>query len=360
MAKEDSNIVFVANYPDENTIKEGMSQRVMAIDKHFSADRRTYLSVSHRFYKKKEIHIISENAVQYRCNLFLHFFFIVRLLAKSKFVYFHSMYNVFPVFPCLLFIKSDKRLILDVHGVVPEENKFIGRNFRAMLFGFVEKYLFGRLYLAISVTDVMSAFYKEKYPACKMDQITYPILPSNVINDKYAVQDIVSEEVINVIYSGNLQAWQNIDLMVDMISSNLSPFVKYDILTGDPERMIQVLTDKGLVINENLSVNSVTPEALAEYYAKAHYGFILRDDIIVNRVACPTKVIEYMHYGMIPIVKSENIGDFYNLGYEHIAMNDFKLSAIKVQKSKKNNLIIADLKNKSENIAIRARLLDNC
>lgn len=38
-------------------------------------------------------------------------------------------------------------------------------------------------------------------------------------------------------------------------------------------------------------VDTLSAEELKLEYEKADYGFMLRDDIIVNEVACPTKLI---------------------------------------------------------------------
>ena len=54
-----------------------------------------------------------------------------------------------------------------------------------------------------------------------------------------------------------------------------------------------------------------------------HLGFVLRDDVLVNRVACPTKLLEYIQYGVLPIVLSDAIGDFKELGYKYIGLDDF-------------------------------------
>ena len=37
-----------------------------------------------------------------------------------------------------------------------------------------------------------------------------------------------------------------------------------------------------------------------------------REEILVNAVACPTKLVEYMYWGVVPVVITPNIGDFMN------------------------------------------------
>ena len=57
-------------------------------------------------------------------------------------------------------------------------------------------------------------------------------------------------------------------------------------------------------------------------FSFAHY--LIQFDIVVNRVACPTKLVEYMFYGITPIVLSKEIDDYNELGYEYLDYKDFK------------------------------------
>jgi hypothetical protein len=357
MLDNKAHIVFVAEYPDVKTIKEGMAQRIVAMDKQFEQDNRLYLQVSHRFFVKRQSKDLPNGCVQYRCNLFVDFFFIVNLFLKSKLIFYHSIQNVLPVLPALFAVPRGKKMVLDLHGVVPEEHVLAGQPRKARFYSMAEQYIFKRLSLTISVTDAMKAHFRRKYPESKTEMLTYPILPSNITNSDFSPMEEDTADVINVVYSGNVQVWQNIEMMVDVISKNLSPRIKYYILTGDPDTMNGILKNKGLAGKDGIQVNSVQPDELKKYYAIAHYGFILRDDIVVNSVACPTKLIEYMHYGMIPIVKCQKIGDFAALGYDYIDVKDFNFQTIQKRKSDKNHLIISKMKKDSESIDLRSMLL---
>lgn len=359
MSQNKKNIVFLAEYPNSTTIKEGMSQRMVAIDEQFAQEARVYLFVSHRFFVKKQVYYAKDDVLQYKCNLFIHFLFIMRLLVESKLLYFHSIQNALPILPCLFFLKSSKKIVLDIHGVVPEEHKFAGQDFKARLYSITECHIFKNLYLGISVTNAMTRHFRLKYSSLKLNLITYPIVPSNILANTYSPAEANSSEFIEVIYSGNLQSWQNISLMIEVISTNLSPKIRYTILTGNPEGMNEMLRQHDLSENNNINVLSVSPQELGYYYARSHYGFILRDDITVNRVACPTKLIEYMCYGIIPIVKSDTIGDFKEMGYEYLQVNNFQVDSIKAAKSQKNYNLVKELINTSGNINIKTFLLNN-
>ena len=52
-------------------------------------------------------------------------------------------------------------------------------------------------------------------------------------------------------------------------------------------------------------------------------GKRLREDHLLNRVACPTKAIEYMATGVIPIVLCDEIGDLNVMGYRYVTLDCF-------------------------------------
>ncbi|MDD1596972.1 hypothetical protein JSO62_06755 [Riemerella anatipestifer] len=351
-------VLFVANYPTLDTIKEGMSQRIFAIDNQFESEDRCYLFVSHRMFCRKEVFEIKKGIKQYRCNLFLHFFFILNLFRKSRLVYFHSMLNAFLVFPIFFLRKKKTKYVLDVHGIVPEEQEMNGRRIRSWLYNLIEKKLFSLLDYAIVVTEQMKNFYHNKYPNTKnVIYIVYPIISDNILKMKFGSYEVKDIQKIEVIYSGNTQSWQNIPLMVELIKNNIAFNVNYTILTGDIENMSRMFLEKGVNIeNSNIVIKSVKPEELEEYYKKANYGFILRDDIDVNRVACPTKMMEYLCYGVIPIVNLINIGDFGEYGYEYITNTDFDVNNLSSEKSKKNMKIASTIIDSFTRVNIREML----
>jgi len=355
MLNKYKKIVFVAEYPNMNNIKEGMSQRMEAIDNQFIDDARVYLFVSYRFFWKMEQFQCKKNVLQYKCNFFVHFFFILRMLIVSRFIYFHSVQNVLPILPALIFISGKKKMVLDIHGVVPEEHKLGGYRFKSAMYNLSEAFIFRRLSLAIAVTNAMTSHFEKKYPKLRAKMVVYPILPLNITSELVESPNQSGNE-ITVVYSGNMQKWQNVDLMIELISKNISTRIRYQILTGVPDQMKALLKQNNLGSHNNVHVDSVAPSELSTYYAKASYGIVLRDDIAVNRVACPTKMVEYMHYGLIPIVKSAKVGDFCDLGYEYLEVKNFSSLTLEPRKSLKNMSIIADIKSKHDSFDIKVYL----
>jgi len=62
---------------------------------------------------------------------------------------------------------------------------------------------------------------------------------------------------------------------------------------------------------------------LVAEYQKHDFGLVLRDDTPVNRVACPTKLYEYMTIGLVPIVRSPALGDFLDFNYAYVTEEEF-------------------------------------
>lgn len=328
-------ILIISEYSNNENIKDGMIRRISEIDKKIEKEvKRIYLDISFRKNLKKEVRI-EGNLEVYKVNFFKEYFFIKNEIKKNDTIYIHSLYNYLKIH---FFNTKNKKIILDVHGIVPEEVEFLGNKFKSKVLNYFERKLFKKIKKIIFVTKQMENFYRKKYPEnlWKIESHIFPIMENKGYNSKKKLTNLpanISNKTI-VIYSGNIQKWQNIDLMIDIISKNLSKEIYYIILTGQKAEMINKIQEKR-ILEECYLVESVLPEELPNYYEIANYGFVLRDSHILNRVSNPTKLGEYLDYGIIPIVKLEEIGDYKKLGYEYITVDNFNTSLPKI-KSKKN------------------------
>lgn len=344
-------ILIISQYPNKSNIKDGMFRRINEIDQKLEKNyNRIYFDISLKKNLKREIKK-EENLEIYKINFFKDFIFLLSKIKESDVIYIHSLHNYLKIFLIQFFI-NNKKIILDVHGVVAEETEFENKVKMAKLFEFIEKKLFKKLKKAIFVTEQMKKFYEKKYPQ-EMKNIECLILP--IIEEKRSKDIEISKNLkikikdkIVVIYSGNLQKWQNIDLMMEKIYKNLSDKFFYIVLTGQKEEMEQKFKEKN-ISNKYFLIDSVLPSELSKYYEVSNYGFILRDDHILNRVANPTKLGEYLDYGIVPIVKLEEIGDYKELGYEYITIDKFNDSLPKI-KSQKNIEIMKKYREKSEKL----------
>ncbi|RYF29679.1 MAG: hypothetical protein EOO17_00355 [Chloroflexi bacterium] len=278
-------ILFIAPNPHKVDKKEGFLQRVAVIDSLFLDEEKIYFD---------DINDVMERA---------------RLIRESDVIYVHSMYNANKILPCYEYF-ADK-IITDLHGVVPEEEQYIDNNEMASVMGNTEEFVFKYGAMFVSVSNAMKEHFQSKYPYRRGRKwITLPIHSETIVDKSDTAKiDKSSKNKDTVIYAGGGQRWQNVDAMIEI--ANKTSKYEFIFLSHDKKAFLDLKN------NDSTLLKSVSSQEVAKYYKKASMGFILRDDTIVNRVACPTKLIEYLENGVVPIVLSENIGDFNTLGYKY-------------------------------------------
>ncbi len=234
------------------------------------------------------------------------------MASSSNTIYVHSCHNALQAVP-LYFLRS--RIITDMHGIVPEEFCSNGQIWLSKLLSIVERIVVKRSAALVVVTDAMRRHFKKKYNLNE-DMRTYivPIVPIEPLPARLSVRNPQL-----VIYAGGLQAWQRVDRMLDAVERAWDRF-QYLFLTGDPERLREELDRRHI---SNVEIDSVPRAKIFEHYSRASFGFILREDSLVNQVACPTKLAEYLWHGVIPIVEQPHIGDFAERGYNYVLIEDF-------------------------------------
>lgn len=336
-------MLFVATYPSNVDIKEGMLQRISAIDKEFEDIDRAYLYVSFlKNWRRSQIHQGNKLIVN-KVNFFRHFILIFQMIRANSNIYIHSVFNYERI---ALWSLKGKMITVDIHGAVPEESKYLGNRFAGLRYNFLERRLFRNATNLIHVSEEMRDYYQAKYPfITERNNIIKPIFSSNVLIDCSKEEELnlrrelgIKDDEVVFIYAGNLQAWQNFELMLEVMRDLKSSLYKFIILTGDLKSALHLLKSSGIPA-EKYVLKSVLPSELNTYYSISHYGFILRDEHILNQVAAPTKLIEYMYFGIIPIVKFDRIGDSKRMGYEYIKYESSQMLHLRQKKSTINKKI---------------------
>lgn len=308
-------IVVVAPYPSPENQKDGMIQRVAHIDELMVSLPRIYLDLSFRRFVRKDVQVRGETTV-YRLNLITHFFLICRLIKRAKLLYIHSAYNALKA----IAFPTDAHVVFDAHGIVPEELTQEGQALAARLFTFAERLVLRRCNTLICVTRSMLTHFNDKHGyRSGREEIILPILPKLGFSDdsNQALHTIRDDQ--SVIYAGGMQAWQNVDKMI--AAAIRQPALTYTFLTGNPEQFKVRLQASSI---QRFCCETVSPEQVRDYYLRHQYGFVLRELDIVNAVACPTKLVEYLYWGVLPIVITPRIGDFDETNLSGILLKNFE------------------------------------
>jgi len=359
-----SYIAFVSTFPTEANMRDGYFRRVHNVDQVFRDEERIHLDI--RFGKNLVKRIVSqEDRMQVmHLNAVFHFFRILSVLRHSDLIYIHSIAKVPSIWLQLMVLKRRVPLVLDLHGVMVDELKLAGDHARAWIFSRIEKFCFRWCLVTVNVSEVMKNHYTGKYPGYTGETLVFPAnsIPANGEAEDPAAQETLRKQLgfnaddVIFLYSGNCQKWQNIDLMMDIIRKHAKDHYRFLILSGQKSKFEKLIRHYRIPAGY-IRVLSLSPDDLWRYYQIAHYGFILRDDILVNRVANPTKLAEYLQYGIIPIVKLSQIGDYDQYRYEYV---DYQRLDDKMQpvKSDKNKEVAREINKKHGEATIRQIITD--
>ncbi|MFA6127004.1 MAG: glycosyltransferase [Bacteroidales bacterium] len=354
-----SYIAFVSTFPNETNMRDGYFRRVHHVDQVFRDENRIHLDIRFGRNLVKKIDRRDDRMKVMHLNAFLHFFLIWSVLKKSGVVYIHSIAKIPCVLVQLMILKRRVPLVLDLHGVMVDERRLAGHALGALFYSQVEKFCFRWCRLTVNVSEVMKNHFRDKYPGYKGEALVFPANSNETVdvNEDPIAQEAVSRQLgfspgdVIFLYSGNCQKWQNVDLMMEIIKKHTAGNYKFLILSGQKNRF-EKLIHHHRISEDSIRVLSVKPEDLWKYYQIAHYGFILRDDILVNRVANPTKLAEYLQYGITPVVKLAEIGDYDQYGYEYIRFKDLNIGLI-ARKSSKNREVYRLINQQYRNEVVR-------
>jgi hypothetical protein len=306
-------VAIVAPLPKPGAVVEGWMARIRSVDEIFFDRPRIYLNFDAAAAPDAPPpQARFGDAVEYRIHPLseLHRSVVEAVIAASQFTYVHTVHLarfVLGYFPT-------GKILVDFHGAAPEEEEMLGNPANAIFYQGVERTVIANARCAVVVTDAMVAHLRAKYPDCACEFILLPIME---VHDFDAASRTTAAGAYSVIYAGGTQRWQNLPLMLDA-AARTNADCRYTFLSHD--RKIIEREAAHICPNAQIEIAVAGREALSGYYASSDLGFVLRDDNIVNRVACPTKLIEYMRFGVIPIVKSPDIGDFRTFGFEYVTL----------------------------------------
>lgn len=211
----------------------------------------------------------------------------------------------------VLLHNRNQKIIFWFQGVEPEElqmtNKFTLRLFlRIKYFELLERLALKKSKFIFFVSNRMAQHYKDKYGYKKENFMVMPCYNKELdkssfyINGKYKTPTFV--------YAGGLMAWQCFEDTLRLFNEIKISYkdARLTVLTREIDKA-QILLEKYGI--KDAIVKFVALEELQHELSKYKYGFLLRQDSIVNNVATPTKFNSYMSAGLIPVV-SDVIHDF--------------------------------------------------
>ena len=366
--KKTSTVIAVMApwYEDETLAKgEGYIRRIKEIDTSVFGDHLCIYLYECPYYKVNRIVVdqLDENRIYIRYNTEFkeQREFVQHTIDSCDYCYSHSVLRVIPVTDpddvgkWIDIFDTNATHVLDIHGAVVEEARFTGKDEKTIKYlKAAEKYYFRRVKYAVSLTEKMERYFNGQYDRNDIVFFRTPVISSDIFNRGNRIEKPVSERT--VVYCGGSQGWQNVPLMIHFIRKHLTE-ANYVVYISNPENFIIQWGDS---LPKNVIVKTAETSEIIETYQKAHYGLIFRDSNVLNEVACPTKIMEYIQFGLVPIVKTDRIGDFHELQLNVITVEDDYLSEKTRSKYATENQRIFHQLNKEGKQAIKslATLLD--
>jgi GT2 family glycosyltransferase/glycosyltransferase involved in cell wall biosynthesis len=313
-------LVIFGGYPYKFRENDGYFQRVKAIDKILKDKQRVYIDnvfMPDRsfWYDRPENNVLVLNIFGKKSTKFKALLLMMLCIIRTRTIYSHSILPLRRL--KLLFHIPFIKKIIDLHGAVPEEFLYHGDQDNSILYGKIEELTIRKSDHVIVVSKAMMQHILSKYRTLSQDKfIVLPILQSDLIQSEI-LQHSKGKPII--IYAGGLQKWQQVPKMINSIKETYDTY-NYKFFCPNPDEFRSLLPSQIRNL-ESIEIGTKTKAELIDEYHKSDYGLILREDIIVNEVACPTKLVEYLAMGILPIVDTEKIGDFVDLGMKYVTLD---------------------------------------
>ena len=209
-----------------------------------------------------------------------------------------------------VWLKNRKQRIINwFQGIAPEETLLDGKGLykylRALGWTFFEYLALKKAYKIFFVSNSMFLHYKNKYGYNKNNHYIMPCFNQELNETAFNNTKYNSPSFV---YAGSLSKWQCFDQTLEIFKTiqNTMPNSTLAVLTNEIEKA-KTLIDKYKI--KNTDIKYIPYQLLNKELAKYKYGFLIRENIPINKVATPTKMNSYMANGIIPIF-SDIIGDF--------------------------------------------------
>ncbi len=266
------------------------------------------------------------------------------------------------------------KIVIDLHGACPEEALYshaFQKNIQkiASQMNKIEIELIDLADKLICQSEAMFLHLESKHDKSIKDKYIYQCgVNTDKFNSSYLFRNEkrkelnISNKDIVFVYLGGLNQWQLIDSVFEIFNelsknNDLLPS-KLLILSNESEDVVLRKAEAHGIEITKLRIKSVDHGDVPKYLSACDYGFLLREDTTLNRVACPTKLGEYLACG-VPVITTTiaNIWSWTNEDADTFCIVDPKhpisAASIIAKYISMNQPNIQVIKNKCRNMAVK-------
>lgn len=217
------------------------------------------------------------------------------------------------------YLKGFHNIILWQQGVTGEESFLRHKSWlRRKILNFFDCFIMKHARYIFYVSEALRDYY-ERISKRSFKSKSY-IMPC--FNEKFNPALLKEKDYAQktFAYVGSLSVWQCFDETIAFYKKieELNEDAHLLVLTFEVEKALNKLKEYEV---KSFEVKSVPPEMVRNELMGVSYGFILRKDIVVNRVATPTKISSYLAAGVLPIFSDcvldfQRINQAYHVGVD--------------------------------------------
>lgn len=216
--------------------------------------------------------------------------------------------------------ETDAISVFDVRATLSEEVKLRhgGKGLRYWYIRYVEKKEFRKSDRLSCVSENLKG-----YIGAQVGRREISVIPSCFDQKKFFFDSEARKQIraryrltddCNLIcYSGGLALWQRVGDIISLFEKLAHTDLQYRFLFVTKEtKKLQELLGRTTLSTDSYHIESCAQDEVYRYLSAADAGIIMRDDTVVNNVASPIKIGEYLGCGL-PLILTKGIGDFSEL-----------------------------------------------
>lgn len=215
-------------------------------------------------------------------------------IRDSDFIVCANIWHV--LFTWFYLLGSKTKIIFWVQGAIAEES-YLKHNskFKFYVLKFLEKICLFFSDAYIYVSPYMKDFYSENKSVKNKPALIFPC-----ISDLH--YDGSKKYPYSFCYLGGMSAWQNFPKIVTMMSfiNQKIPESLFKIATNEIDICKKIIDEyASKELKEKIFLSSLSSkEEIEKFLSNCEFGFLIRDDIVVNHVSSPIKLAEYLSCGV--------------------------------------------------------------
>lgn len=209
------------------------------------------------------------------------------------------------------------KVFADIHGAVVDENLYVNPSINKKKLDSIretDQYTTQAADYVLCQSDEMKRYIESNYDVlpekicvyrCGYDANLFKL--NNSVRLQTRKELGIGENDILFVYSGGLHKWQKVDDSLRLFNNyhHYNSKSKMLILTGDGDMLSEMMSQEEFSsIRDAVISTSVPFQSVPAYLNACDVAFLIRDNHVMNAVASPTKLAEYLACGL-PVISSE-------------------------------------------------------